>query len=156
MAACMVSLSRISPIRMQSGAWRMAFFSAGCQSMVSMPISRWLTIDFLCLKRYSIGSSTVRIWPARLAVAVIEHRGDGRRLAGAGGADDQDQAALLHDQSASTGGSRAHRAAWDVAEDEADDDADRAALAEDVDAEVADVRYAEGEVHLHLASKVLI
>jgi hypothetical protein len=29
----MVSLSRISPIRMQSGAWRMAFFRAICQSL---------------------------------------------------------------------------------------------------------------------------
>jgi hypothetical protein len=65
---------------------------------------------------------------------------DGRRLAGAGGADDQDQAALFHDDVGQ------HRRQAErvikfrnVAEDEADDDADAAALAEDVDPEVADL-----------------
>jgi hypothetical protein len=84
-----------------------------------------------------------------VAVAVIEHRGDGRRLAGTGGADDQDQAALLHDQVGQHRRQLERIELGNVAEDEADDDADRAALAEDVDAEVADIRHAEGEVHLH-------
>ena len=61
----MVSLSRISPIRMQSDAWRSELRSAVAKSLVSLPISRWLTIDFLFLKRYSIGSSKVRMWPGR-------------------------------------------------------------------------------------------
>jgi hypothetical protein len=46
-------------------------------------------------------------------------------------------------RSASTGGSVERIELRDVAEDEADDDADRAALAEEVDAEVAELRHAE-------------
>ena len=64
----MVSRSRISPIRMQSGAWRIALVRALCQSLVSEPISRWFTIDILCLNRYSIGSSMVRMWPERCSL----------------------------------------------------------------------------------------
>jgi hypothetical protein len=47
MAADMVSRSRISPIRITSGAWRSAFFRPTCSEAVSGPISRWLTTDFL-------------------------------------------------------------------------------------------------------------
>src|SRR5450830_1450562 len=61
----MVSLSRISPIRMQSGAWRMELRRAMAKLSASLPISRWLTMDFLFLNRYSMGSSRVRMWPAR-------------------------------------------------------------------------------------------
>ena len=35
-----VAWSRISPIRMQSGAWRKAFFSATCSDLESVPTSR--------------------------------------------------------------------------------------------------------------------
>ncbi len=63
-AASMVVASRISPIRITSGASRIAFFSALWKAWVSKPTSRWLTIDFLCQCRNSIGSSMVRIWPA--------------------------------------------------------------------------------------------
>ncbi len=59
----MVCLSRISPIRMQSGAWRNAFFRAISKLLVSEPTSRWLTMDFLFLKMNSTGSSSVRMWP---------------------------------------------------------------------------------------------
>ena len=59
----MVSRSRISPIMMQSGAWRSAFFRATCMLAVSRPTSRWLTIERLLLNRNSIGSSMVRMWP---------------------------------------------------------------------------------------------
>ena len=38
------------------------------------------------------------MWPGVLLVAVVEHRGERGRLAGAGGADHQHQAALFHDQ----------------------------------------------------------
>ena len=37
--------------------------SAVCSDWVSLPISRWLTMDFLFLNWYSTGSSTVRMWP---------------------------------------------------------------------------------------------
>ena len=66
MAASIVVASRISPIRMTSGASRIAFFSALWKAWVSRPTSRWLTIDFLCRCRYSIGSSMVRMWPVVL------------------------------------------------------------------------------------------
>ena len=34
-----------------------------CSDWVSLPISRWLTMDFLFLNWYSTGSSMVRMWP---------------------------------------------------------------------------------------------
>ncbi len=70
----MVSRSRISPIRITSGACRSAFFSAVCRDWVSEPISRWLTIDFLFLNWYSTGSSTVRMCPVSCALrlSIIE------------------------------------------------------------------------------------
>jgi hypothetical protein len=93
----MVCLSRISPIRMQSGACRSAFFSAVSKLLVSVPTSRWLTIDFLfCedeLDRVFQRQDVARL----LLVAQVEHRRQRRRLARAGRADHQDQAALLHD-----------------------------------------------------------
>ena len=58
-AALKVSWSRISPTRMMSGSWRTACFRAVCQSMTSMPTSRWLMIDLSSLKVNSIGSSMV-------------------------------------------------------------------------------------------------
>ena len=64
MAADMVSRSRISPTRITSGAWRRAFLSATCRFWVSLPISRWLTTDFLFLNKNSTGSSIVRMCPA--------------------------------------------------------------------------------------------
>ena len=41
----------------------MALRSASWKALVSLPTSRWLTIDFLCVKTYSTGSSIVRMWP---------------------------------------------------------------------------------------------
>ena len=67
-AADMVSRSRISPIRITSGAWRSAFFRAICIDSVSLPTSRWLTTDFLFVNRYSTGSSMVRMWPDTLSL----------------------------------------------------------------------------------------
>ena len=59
----MVSRSRSSPIRMTSGAWRRVFFSAASQPSVSMPTSRWVTMQFLCACTNSTGSSMVMMWP---------------------------------------------------------------------------------------------
>src|SRR5512139_659443 len=67
-AYSMVSRSRISPMRMTSGAWRSVFFSAANQLSVSMPTSRWLMIDFLCSCTYSIGSSIVMMWSAAFSL----------------------------------------------------------------------------------------
>ena len=62
-ACSMVSRSRISPIRMTSGAWRSVFFSAVSQPSVSMPTSRCVTMQFLCGCTNSTGSSMVMMWP---------------------------------------------------------------------------------------------
>ena len=63
MAASMVVVSKISPIRITSGASRIAFLSALWKACVSRPTSRWFTMDFLCLCKNSIGSSMVRMCP---------------------------------------------------------------------------------------------
>ena len=88
--------SRRSGCSRAPGAARSSARSAA--TAVSRPTSRWLTIDFLLVNRNSIGSSMVRMWPVHLLVAVLEHRRQRGALAGAGGADHQDQAALLHHQ----------------------------------------------------------
>ncbi|MNE95436.1 hypothetical protein D3C80_1935240 [compost metagenome] len=67
-AYSMVSRSRISPIRITSGAWRSVFFSATCQDSVSMPTSRCVTMQFWCACTYSTGSSMVMIWPYECAL----------------------------------------------------------------------------------------
>ena len=67
-AASIVVWSRISPIRMTSGASRIAFLSALWKAWVSSPTSRWLTMERRCRCRYSIGSSMVRMCPATLAL----------------------------------------------------------------------------------------
>ena len=60
-AVWIVSRSRISPTRITSGSWRSAAFSALAKDWASEPISRWLTMHFLCGCRNSIGSSIVRM-----------------------------------------------------------------------------------------------
>jgi len=62
-ACSIVSRSRTSPIRITSGAWRSVFFSATCQLSQSTPMSRWVTMQFLCWWTYSTGSSMVMMWP---------------------------------------------------------------------------------------------
>ena len=62
-ACSIVSRSRISPIRITSGAWRSVFFSACSQPSVSMPTSRCVTMQFLCGCTNSTGSSIVMMWP---------------------------------------------------------------------------------------------
>ena len=59
----MVSRVRTSPIRITSGAWRRVFFSATSKDSVSMPTSRWVTMQFWCWWMNSIGSSMVMMWP---------------------------------------------------------------------------------------------
>src|SRR5690606_4199960 len=58
-----VSRSRISPIRITSGAWRSVFLSAACHDSVSTPTSRWVMTQPLCGCTNSTGSSMVMMWP---------------------------------------------------------------------------------------------
>ena len=66
------------------------------QLSVSMPSSRWVMMQFLCGCTNSIGSSMVMMWPKVVLVAVVDHRGQRSALARAGGAHEDDQAALGH------------------------------------------------------------
>ena len=67
-ASRIVSRSRISPTRMQSGSSRSAERSAAAKLRVCVPTSRWLTRHFLDTWTNSIGSSTVRMWPYSLSL----------------------------------------------------------------------------------------
>ena len=132
----------------RSGAWRSAVFRPICRVCVSRPTSRWLTTDFLLLKMNSIGSSIVRMWPAIVLVALLEHRRQRRALAGAGRADHQDQAALFHHQRAQD---RRHVEALerrDLERDAAEHGGDRAALLEARETEAADAGEADADVEL--------
>ena len=68
MACSMVSRSRISPIRITSGAWRSEFLSAASQLSVSSPTSRWVMMQFLCGCTNSMGSSTVTMCPSECSL----------------------------------------------------------------------------------------
>ena len=72
-AAWMVSRSRISPMRMTSGSSRRAYLSAFAKLWVSVPTSRWLTMQAWCRWMNSMGSSTVMMWPfrSRLTLSIM-------------------------------------------------------------------------------------
>ena len=93
----MVSRSRISPIRMTSGAWRRVFFSAACQDSVSTPTSRCVMTQPLCGCTYSTGSSMDTMCPRGIFVSVTDHGGQGGRLTGARPTNHDYQATLVHD-----------------------------------------------------------
>ena len=67
-ACSIVSRSRISPIKITSGAWRRLFFNATPQPSVSMPTSRCVTMQFLCGCTNSTGSSIVIMWPKEFSL----------------------------------------------------------------------------------------
>ena len=64
-----VCQSRISPTMITSGSWRIMFLRASENVGVSVPISRCETAALPSAKRYSIGSSIVTMWTARLSIA---------------------------------------------------------------------------------------
>src|SRR5881398_2377625 len=112
-AVSSVSMSRISPIRMTSGAWRSTWRSAALNDSVSFPTSRCEMLDRLSRCRNSIGSSIVMMFTRRLelmwwiiaASAVdlpdpVEHRvqvqlANGLHLVGNGPKRERHRAALL-------------------------------------------------------------
>ena len=63
MAYSMVCRVRISPIRITSGAWRRVLRSATSKDSVSTPTSRWVMMHPSWSWTYSIGSSTLMMWP---------------------------------------------------------------------------------------------
>ena len=106
-----VSRSRISPTRITSGSWRSAARRPSANVVASEPISRWLTMQRRCRCRNSIGSSIVRMCSARVVVDAVDQRRERRRLAGAGRAGDEHEAArLLAELVEALGHARAPRA----------------------------------------------
>jgi hypothetical protein len=83
-----------------------------------------------------------------LFVAVVEHRGDRGRLAGTGGADDQQQAALFHDQFGQHRRQAEFAQRRDGRRHEAEHGRDAAALAEGRQAEAAQVGHRNAHVQL--------
>jgi hypothetical protein len=83
-----------------------------------------------------------------LLVALLEHRGERRRLAGAGGADHQDQAALLEHELRHDGRDVQALERGNLERDAAEDGGDRAALLEAGEAEAADAGQADADVEL--------
>ncbi len=67
-AIWIVSRSRISPMRITSGSCRRAERRATGKPLVSLPTSRWLTTQRLCVCRNSIGSSMVTMWSDRVSL----------------------------------------------------------------------------------------
>ena len=106
---------------------------------------------FLWRNRYSIGSSIVRMWPVFCAIAVVDHRRQRRRLARAGRTRDQHEPALFHHELEQHRRQLQLLERGNVAAHVPDDQRYRAALAEDVDPEVADGRVEMRQVHLELA-----
>jgi len=86
--------------------------------------------------------------PGLLLVAVVDHRSERGRLARSGGADHQQQPALVHHQVAEDRRQVQRGELRDVVRDEPDHAGHRAALAEHVDPEAADVAHAVAEVQL--------
>ena len=59
------SISRISPSKITSGSSRRADRNPSSKVLTSVPTSRWLISDRLCVCTNSTGSSIVKMWQAR-------------------------------------------------------------------------------------------
>jgi hypothetical protein len=144
----MVGLSRISPIRMQSGAWRSAFLSPISNSLVCSDLA--LVHDRLLVLEDELDRVFQRQDVAGLAlVAKVEHRCKRSRLARAGRADHEDQAALLHDHFLQHLRHAEGVDRRDAVGNVAHHHRGRALLAKSADAERADPRQVVGGVQLH-------
>ena len=91
-----------------------------------------------------------------VAVDVIDHRRERGALAGAGGAGDQDEPALLRGDLLQHLGQEQLLDGGDLERDDAEHDADGPALLEDIDAKAAQPGNAVGEVELVLRLELLL
>ena len=82
-------------------------------------------------------------------VAVIDHGGERRGFSGAGGADDQHQAALRHGDVFNDRREPSCFDRLDFGFDMPEDEADVASLPENVDTEPAELLVVQGQVHFH-------
>ena len=155
-AVAIVSRSRISPRRITSGSWRSAPRSASAKLVASGPISRWLTMQRLWRCRNSIGSSIVMMWSCARAVDQVDHRGERRRLARAGRAGDEDEAARLRRRVLERRRDAELLERLQLRRDEAEGGAEALALEVDVDAEAREAGDRVGDVDLALVLEVLL
>src|SRR6059036_799677 len=79
-AAAMVSRSRISPTSTTSGSCRSAYLRAAEKLLVSVPISRWFTMQLWCRWMNSIGSYRDDV-ALELLVDLVDHGRERRALA---------------------------------------------------------------------------
>ena len=143
-----VSKSRISPTRMTSGSCRSALRSA-CANERRVDRDLALVDDRLVVPMEVLDRILDRHDVRRARrVDVVDHRGERRALAAAGRAGDEDQPALLLGDLLEDGRQAEVVDRPDAERDDAQDDADRAALLEDVAAEAAEAGHAVGEVDL--------
>ena len=131
---------------MTLGAWRRAARRARAKVWVSLPTSRWLMVDLLCGCRYSIGSSMVMMWKALSLVDLVDDGGEGRGLAGAGGAGDEHDAVALVGDLVELGRDAELLDRRHAVGDDAQDDRIGPALREHVDAEARALGQAVREV----------
>src|SRR3989338_8807109 len=138
-----------------SGSCRRAYFSAVANDFVSVPTSRWLTMQPWCRWMNSIGSSTVMMWPF-LAVDLVDHRRERGALARARRPGHQHQPARL------LGQLRNNRRQLELVEglhlkrDLPDHQRHAAALLEGVAPEPRQILDAEGEVEFVLGLEPLL
>ena len=103
-----------------------------------------------------MGSSMVMMCSRALGVDVVDHGRQGRRLAGAGGARAEDQAALLVADLLQHDGQAQLPHGHDLHGDDAEHQAHRAPLLEDVAAEAAQAGHRVGDVDLEVVLELLL
>ena len=154
-AVWIVSRSRISPTRITSGSWRRAAFRPAAKVCASEPISRWLTMHFLWPWRNSIGSSMVMMCSSRVALISSIDRGQRGRLARAGRARDEHEAARPLGQLVQDDRQAELVDGLDRERDQAEGRPDRAALVVGVDTEASASWDRVGEVDLPVGLQAL-
>ena len=151
-----VSRSRISPTRITSGSWRRPARSASANPSVSVPTSRWLTRQRRWLWRNSIGSSIVRMWPARLRLISSISAASVVDLPEPVGPGDEDEPARLVGELVQSRPAGPVLEREDLVRDQAEDGGDRVPLEEDVDAEPGDAGDRVREVDLPVDLEALL
>ena len=155
-AIAIVSRSRISPTRITSGSWRSAARSASAKldgvgadlALVDdAPLVAVHELDRVLDREDVVGARSVHL---------VDQRRERRRLAGAGRAGDEDEAARLLGELVQGRGEAELLERLDRFGNEAEGGADRAALEVDVDAEAREARDAVREVELPLDLEVLL
>ena len=151
-----VSRSRISPTRITSGSWRSAARSASAKLVASDPISRWLTMHCLVLVEELDRILDRQDVLVAGGLIYVDQRRERRRLARAGRAGDEHEAArLVGEVGSTTVGRPSFSSGAHLERDHAERRAERRALEEGVDAEAAATRDLVGEVDLPVVLELL-